>query len=167
MSKTKALNLTHHELRQRLDYDPVSGTFTRKGGKAISLKPNGTGYLRISINGVSFKAHRLAWLWSYGVLPDFDIDHINGNKTDNRLANLRVATRSQNKQNVGVRRGTGTGVKGVYLHTYSKPDKPIYVARIKYDGKQRHLGCFGTLEEAEKAYRHAELAYFGEFAHRK
>ncbi|MDN5006502.1 HNH endonuclease signature motif containing protein, partial [Bradyrhizobium sp. GCM10027634] len=127
-AKTETLEIDLQELRRRLDYDPASGVFRRRGkGKPISLKPNGTGYLRVSYDGVSFKAHRLAWFYVYGEWPSGDLDHANGVKTDNRIANLRPATRPQNQQNHPLTRKNSVGFKGVSLHTLSRPDRPRYV----------------------------------------
>ena len=163
--KTETLELSLQQLRQRLDYDPASGVFTRKSNyRAVSLKPNSTGYLRISINGVSFKAHRLAWFYVHGSWPDGDLDHINGDKTDNRLINLRPAKRFENQRNRKRPSHNRSGIKGVYLHTLSSPTNPRWVARIKSDGKQRHLGCFDTIEAAAEAYKKAALKEHGEFA---
>jgi len=152
-------------LRRRLAYDPMSGAFTKLApGISISTKPNSTGYLRISVDKVSYKAHRLAWLLVHGDWPPAHLDHVNGDKQDNRLANLRPATHQQNKQNVRRQRNNSSGFKGVYLHSLSTPENPRWVARIKWDGRQRHLGCFDTAEEAAEAYRRAAEKAHGPFA---
>ena len=122
-----AAPLTAERLRALLDYDPVTGVFTWKAtrtGQAVAGRIAGgalhTGYHRIQIDGRAFLAHRLAWLYVHEVWPQGQIDHINGVKADNRIANLREATASQNGQN---RRGSqinnGSGLLGVYPHDAS------------------------------------------------
>lgn len=147
-------------VREQLDYDPETGKFTRKvpGTKPISEKPNGSGYLRIRIDGVSYKAHRIAWLHYYGRWPSDCIDHINGVRTDNRIANLRDVPHRGNQRNQKVRRDSQTGYKGVSRHPYNGR----YTARIKdANGQQRHIGIFDTAEEAAEAYRKEHIAEFG------
>ena len=104
-------DLTAERLRELLNYDPDTGEFRRctsRGGAAAGTLagcPGGPGSYRIiRVDRVIFLAHRLAWLHSYGVWPTKDIDHIDGDKTNNRIANLREATRAQNVMNAGPRR---------------------------------------------------------------
>lgn len=167
--------LSAESCRDRLDYDPETGIFrlkarpgdawhirswnTKFAGK-VTGTPNSHGYLRICLEGVSYKAHRLAWLWFYGRHPSDCIDHINGDKSDNRIANLRDASHAQNKRNVGRPGNNSSGFKGVYRHTQAGR----WVARIKGDGKYRHIGIFPTIEEAAEAYRKAAEAEHGDFA---
>lgn len=87
-----------------------------------------------------------------------ECDHENLNKTDNRRANLRVATRSQNEANKGVRSDSATGYKGVRVH------RQKFAAQIYVNGKRLHLGTYDTPEEAHTAYLAAAREYFGEFA---
>lgn len=89
-----------------------------------------------------------------------DVDHINGNKLDNRRCNLRVCTRSQNLQNMKLRKDNRLGVKGV---TFNKA-RQKYVAQITSNGKNKGLGYFLTIEEAKAAYDKAALEKFGAFA---
>ena len=154
------------EVREQFDYYPETGKFTRKvaGTKPVSEKPNGSGYLRLRINGVLYKAHRIAWLHHYGRWPSDCIDHINGVRTDNRIANLRDVPHRGNQRNMKVRSVSQTGLKGVSRHPYNGR----YTARIVDANAQfRHLGMFDTPEEAHAAYLREHIAEFGPDAHRK
>lgn len=148
--------LTAAMLREVLDYCPESGEFSRRisarAGKPVGrVRPDG--YLVISVDDRLYLAHRLAWLHVYGAWPSGRIDHINGNPTDNRLANLREATNGENMQNQ--RRAhcnSQTGVLGVHYHE----ENGNYVAQIRVDGKVRHIGSYRTAEEAHYAYLQAK-----------
>jgi hypothetical protein len=99
----------------------------------------------------------LAWLYVHGEFPLF-IDHVNGDRADNRLDNLRLASKQQNQQNRGVQRNNKLGVKGV-IKTSS-----AFVAAITVNRRNIHIGSFRTLEAASAAYGAAAVKYFGEFA---
>ena len=122
------------------------------------------GYLYISVNGLTYVAHRLAWLYMTGKWPTVLIDHKNGDKMDNRFANLREATYLQNFWNRGKRSDNTSGYKGV---SYNRKLKK-YGARVtvKKNGvtEHNHIGVFDTAEEAYEAYKKAALEAFGEFA---
>lgn len=137
------------------NYDPETGIFTRKlttGTKAkkgdIAGVLNDNGYIDISINTRAYRAHRLAWLYCFDELPEEQIDHIDNDRTNNRLDNLRLATNLQNSYNKGVSKLNTTGYKGVSL------DKRCnrYRAYISVEGKQKSLGYYSTAEEASQAY---------------
>lgn len=116
------------------------------------------GYIRIRLNGVEYRAHRIVWELHNGKIPEgMLIDHINRIKTDNRIENLRLATQSQNLNNQPGRSKLGLP-KGVQLHN-SK-----YRAKITINGKSIHLGVFDTPEEAGKAYEDKAIELHGEFA---
>jgi HNH endonuclease len=155
--------MTAEELRNVLRYDPKTGEFfwiARCQGRKLN-GPAGTpderGYIRIHISGHRFTAHRLAMLYVNGEMPDY-VDHINGNRSDNRLSNLRVANKSENGANAGVNSNNTTGFKGVSLYQ----DK--YAAYITVRRQRIHLGYFITAEEAHAAYCHSAKKHFGEFA---
>ena len=153
-------------VRKVLDYDPLTGVFKWKAGYArcvsagrIAGQINGKGYACISIGGKQKAAHRMAWLYVYGEWPSREIyiDHVNGNKTDNRIANLRLATPSQNAQNRG---RVMDGKKGT---TFNKLVGK-WQAQITPSGRTIYLGLFETREEAHAAYAKAASEHFGEFA---
>lgn len=160
--------LTQERLKELLDYDPETGVFIRLASRgnaskgAIAGSPDSKGYLRIFIEGKRYKAHRLAWLYVYGVWPAHQIDHINRTKSDNRIANLRETTNMQNCWNQGVRKNNKTRLLGVHLH--KKTGK--YRALIGVDNNTKHLGLYVTPEEAHAAYLAAknEMHNLGEQA---
>jgi hypothetical protein len=147
-------------------YDPLTGIFTRridwygfKAGTCVG-SPHGNGYLKISIPPKQVFAHRLAWAMTYGVWPEY-IDHINGDRSDNRLMNLRLASPFQNNQNSRNRKNNTSGVKGVYWHKLSGK----WMAYIHANGGKRiHLGLHETLEAAAKVRREAAERLHGDFA---
>ena len=127
MAKT---DLTADRLRELLHYDPDTGVFTRRVATAPCVRigdiagcfDNSNGYLKIGVDGRQRYAHRLAWLYANGTFPVFDIDHLNGIRTDNTLLNLRDVPRKQNIENVKIARTTNKlGVLGVFLLVNSSP----------------------------------------------
>lgn len=159
--------VSQERVRQLLDYNPETGVFTwmvdrrgtaRAGG--IAGSPTTGRYTVIGIDGVLFRAHRLAWLLSYGYMPDQFIDHINGEPSDNRISNLREATPGQNQQNMkSAKSNSRSGVLGVGWH----PTDEKWRARIRVDGKLIFIGNFDTKEAAEAAYvaKKREIHPFG------
>ncbi len=154
--------LTVEEARSRLHYDPLTGRLTWKkcrntkriGCEARAL--DAAGYVQVNIAGTLVKGHRLAWFIHFGVWPSGAIDHINGVRNDNRIANLREVDHKTNCQNVrlGSMRNLSTGFLGVHKNTSNKT-KP-YRAKIMTDGRQIHLGGYATPEEAHAAYVEAK-----------
>ena len=108
----------------------------------------------------SYSAHRLAWLWMTGAWPKSDIDHINRDKSDNRFSNLREATKSENKANVGRYANNTSGHKGV--HWNAKNQK--WMAQIMVRRKRIYLGLHLDLADAASSYASAASKYFGEYA---
>lgn len=153
--------ITQLELKACLSYDRDTGIFFwtspkkgRKPGAQVG-SPNGNGYLRIGINGADYFAHRLAWLYCFGQWPKGVIDHINGNRTDNRLCNLRDVTQVENMLNVHMPRcDNTTGYRGVSLHKQSGR----FSARLKAGGKYKHLGLFDSAANAHAAYLAAKAS---------
>ena len=113
-------NLTQARLKELLHYDPENGVFThikaRRGLRSGSLAggiDKAEGYLQIMVDGKRYQAHRLAWLYVHGDFPPNDIDHISRVRDDNRICNLRLATRSENMQNLSLRSTNTSGHTGV------------------------------------------------------
>lgn len=149
--------LTAERLREVLDYDAETGLFTRKEPrnrwKAGQVAGGETchGYTGIKIDNRVYLAHRLAWLYVFGEWPSKGLDHLNGSRRDNRLVNLREATHAENAQNRrGARRGSAVDFIGVSRY------RGVFRAQIKTDGKNKHIGYFGTPEAAHEAYLDAK-----------
>lgn len=117
---------------------------SRYSGKKCGCGDTG-GYLRVSVHDRLFLAHRIAWAITYGEWPDEDIDHINGDRSDNRLRNLRTVTKAQNQRNQKKFRNNTSGVCGVYFIKSSKK----WVAQIA----GHHIGTYNTRGDAAKARR--------------
>lgn len=157
-------DLSVEQLREALHYDPQSGSFTWKpravvckswtrkyrGGQSAG-RVTCQGYLRIRILGGEYPGHRLAWLYVFGHWPSRCIDHINGNRLDNRIANLRDVSQQANTQNHRVASLTNrSGFLGVTAH------KKKWRATITVDGRAKHIGVFETPHEAHAAYVEAK-----------
>lgn len=154
---------TAERLRELLDYDQTTGVFTwsknkppPKQGRNLAGHIAGTigdrGYVKINIGGSIFRAHRLAWIYCNGDdgVPE-QIDHIDGDKLNNRISNLRPATQAQNNQNRAHQRGPNSlGASFV---------KGKWRARIKVNGKGIFLGHFNSKEDAHAAYAKAKTLY--------
>lgn len=156
-------------IRELLDYDPETGEFRWKvwrtkwnpaGSRAGTVAHNG--YVAISVGGQKCFGHRVAWALATGQDPgEKHVDHINGDRADNRLCNLRLATASQNMWNsAGWSGRRSSGHKGVRLVASTGRWK----ARIMAHRKERHLGYYDTAEEAHAAYIAAAKELHGEFA---
>jgi hypothetical protein len=122
-------------------------------GNVAGHRHKGHGYIQIKINGQLHLAHRLAWLYVYGDWPAEQIDHVNRDRTDNRIANLREITQAQNCQNRSVQHNSTSGVAGV---TWNKTLGKWH-ARIGLGGRRRHVGWFRTKAEATAARLAAEI----------
>jgi len=117
------------------------------------------GYRSISVDGIRYSAHRLAWLHVHGEHPAGEIDHVNGDRSDDRIANLRPCSRRENAWNTRGR--SASGFKGVYR---AENCTPKWHAKISVKGETLHLGSFDTKEEAAAAYDAAARRHHGEFA---
>lgn len=159
-------DLTADRLRKVLRYEPETGKFywlkdsnqNKKSGDEAGSREN-NGYIRITVFGRRYQAHRLAWLWMMREWPSDRIDHENRTRSDNRWVNLRAASDLQNSGNRPLKDNHSTGFKGVELHVSGK-----YRARIQIDGKLHGLGLFETAQDAHAAYVEAACKHFGEFA---
>jgi len=164
--KPREAFLTHEILTAALDYDPETGVFRWKVvtsnrvkvGDAAGFPDNG--YVRLSIYGSQFMAHRLAWFYVHGQWPDDEVDHISMDRSDNRIANLRPATKSENMRNRPAQKNNKVGLKGVCEHK-QQPGK--YTAQITQNRKKKHLGVFTSPEEGHQAYVKALSAHHKEY----
>lgn len=162
------MELTQEYLKSVLNYCPDTGVFTRLVSTARCMKVgdiagsiNNEGYLHIMIAGKRYKSHRLAWLYMTGEWPKDQIDHIDGERANNRFSNLREATHGQNQSNKRVQQNNTSGYKGVSPARGKRPWK----ARIMVAGKSIWLGLFETKELAHAAYCEAADKHKGEYAH--
>ena len=151
-----------------LDYDPATGVFRWRvsnsnrvtvGSKAGCLCKR-HGYIVIGVNGQVLGAHRLAWLWMTGEMPSGLVDHVNGNRQENRWDNLRLASQSDNLCNRGKQKNNTSGFKGVNRHSQSGK----WEARITKNKVTKRLGLFDSAIDAANAYCRAASAVHGEFA---
>ena len=145
--------MTAEKLHELLNYCPDTGIFTwikRKGKLGKIAGSINQGYIRIGINKIYYRAHRLAWLYMTGKWPTKEIDHINGNKSDNRFCNLREADRNINCQNL--QKSRIDNKSSALLGAYPCKGTNRWRSQIFKDGKIIHIGCFSTPEAAHIAY---------------
>lgn len=163
---SKRINtLSAADIRSLVYYDPKAGTFTwkqdrgrlAKAGEAAGMIRS-SGYRQIKFGGKNYQAARVAWIYMTGEWPSEEIDHINGDPSDDRFSNLRPATRQQNCCN-RVFTKTQSGVHGVRRHRNG-----TYDVRIAYDGKTYYLGTFATLADAIGARGDAQRRLYGSFS---
>lgn len=131
----------------------------KNAGKEAFTSKTLKGYRQGRIFRKNLLAHRVIWTMFYGVKPDHEIDHINGDKVDNRICNLRKATISENLMNRGAQSNNTSGYKGV---SYYKR-RGVWEANISKDGVSRRIGYFNTAEEASIAYNNAVIVEHGYF----
>jgi hypothetical protein len=133
------------ELRSVFSYNPNTGTISKNGSAFGYTTP--LGYKALSINERKFQQHVICWAIYFGEYPNSSIDHINGNRSDNRIVNMRLATAKQNAQNRhGAQSNNLIGLIGVSKH------QGKWRPRVAVDGKTHHFGLFDTAEEAHLAY---------------
>jgi hypothetical protein len=157
------MKLTHDRLKALVDYNPDTGIFTRliatspntKVGEKVGTRHR-TGYEYAMLDYETFATHRLAWFYVYGVMPTYDIDHINGDKTNNRISNLRDVKFKTNMQNEVKARKTN---KSGYLGVHWRKERCKWVAQLMVNGKHKRFGSFDTPEQAYKAYLEAKRKY--------
>jgi|SRR6516164_945273 hypothetical protein len=155
--------LTQERIKELFSYDPETGLFTRLIDRSHNAKKgdivgsNSRGYLVIYVDGRLYFAHRLAWLYMIGSFPVYTIDHINGDKKDNRFSNLRDIPNSINTQNVHCARSCNqsTGLLGATLDKR----RGKFRSQIKVNGKNIFLGDYATAQEAHAAYIQAKRIY--------
>lgn len=155
-------------LRDCLDYNPDTGLFTwlvtnsnrSKAGTVAGYISKSDNYRYIRIDGMRFNSARLVWLYCHGRWPIGEVDHKNCVRSDDRIDNLREATRGQNESNKKPKRNNTSGCKGVSWHS----TRLRWQAEIQANGKKRFLGYFRDKESAVIAYQGAVGEYHGEFA---
>ena len=157
--------ITQDQLKEVLRYDPETGRcfwLKRLGPRAMPGNEVGWGsshgYIKIKILGITYSRSHVAWLYVYGHHPKECMDHINRVRNDDRISNLREATKGENCRNTNIRSDNSTGVKGVSLNNGK------YMARINLRGKSIYLGTYDLIEDADLAYRKGCSKYHGEFA---
>ena len=158
--------ITQKELMALLNYDPDTGIFTWKvkrksvniGDVAGNAKKT-DGYMRIKINGSQYYCHRLAWLYIHGSFPESQIDHINNDRSDNRISNLRCANYQTNAFNRKPSSRNIHGMQGIRPNRYATK----WQATIKISGKNIFIGTFDTKEEAHDAYKNYAKNAHGNF----
>jgi len=155
--------------KSSLDYNSETGLFYWNVSVARCVKVGDIagcktheGYIQIRLNGASIRAHRLAWAMHYGYQP-LEIDHINCDKSDNRISNLRECTNSENNANKQIQKNNTSGIKGVCWNKNSAK----WQASIKKNRNKIYLGSFINIEDAAKAYDEASKLHHGEFARLK
>lgn len=161
------MSLDFDKVSEEFRYDAETGKVyrlpARKGRPAnreVGATRKGRHYVRVRIGDEYVQLHRLAWFLHHGSMPTALLDHINGDRSDNRMSNLRLVTSKENNWNRGSMSNNVTGVHGVaWCNT-----KKRFRASIHCDGKSTHLGYFRDVEEAARVRRAAELKFFGEFA---
>lgn len=149
--------ITEKRLAALLEYDQKTGRFTWRAGHGgvaagtIAGCVGNHGYIQIGVLGRKILAHRLAWFCAYGDWPE-EIDHVNGVRTDNRIANLRVVTRAENCRNSRRYRNNKTGACGVW----ENPKTGTFQAYVTRGGTRRYIGSYKTSEEAAAARKEAQ-----------
>lgn len=146
--------ITVSQLRDALDYCPDTGLFkwrisrgfVRAGSVAGTARKDG--YFHIGVYRRNYLSHRLAWMHVHGEYPSSEVDHINRNRGDNRISNLRLVTRSENAQNGSDRKNNTSGYRGV---TFNRANS-VWIAQITKDTKCIYLGSFTSAEDAHQAY---------------
>src|ERR1700754_9060 len=160
-------DLTANYIRSVLCYDQETGVFTNRITRSANAKAgwisgciNSKGYRIIRFGKRNYYANRLAWLYVHGVWPSGMIDHADRDTLNDRISNLRDATRSQNGGNAERRIDNTSGKKGVTWHKRMKR----YQVCIQVNGIRKHLGSFKNIEAAAQAYDAAASKMFDEFA---
>lgn len=155
-------SLTQNQLKKLLDYNPKTGDFIWKVRYCSPIRVGAVagcvtdrGYIRINVLGTTYLAHRLAWLYVYGVFPSRQIDHINQQRHDNRIENLREATARENRKNTTLQKNNTSGHVGVSWH--AKAEK--WRAYLKVKGKQKNLGLFAKKSDAIAARKEASTKF--------
>lgn len=169
MRARKTLHVSVDELRCRYDYDETSGILTKHHcpdlGQWNEARPSlgykhHTGYWFLTIDGREYSFHRVVYAYVHGLWPDHEIDHINGDRSDNRFPNLRPASPLENARNAGTRGDNSSGYKGV---VWEGRNGGGWIARIQINGRRIYIGRFSQIEVAAEAYKAASARLFRDF----
>jgi hypothetical protein len=159
--------ITQQRLKELFEYDPEEGRFRNRFSRGRAREadeagsPSGHGYRKVAVDYERYYEHHLAWLYVYGEWPS-EIDHRDGDRSNNKIANLRMATRTENCFNA--KRETGeSGLRGAYREARY----PKWYSKIQIGGRVTRLGTFDTAEEAHKAFMVAVEAHHGEYAYHR
>jgi len=156
--------ITQTRLKEILDYNTLTGAFTWKIYKSsnsykgkiagsVHTAVDGKRYNKIQIDKKIYAAHRLAFLYMFSEFPSHQVDHINGDGTDNRWINLRLVTHLENCRNTRIRINNISGYHGIHFNGNS------WVVRINVNGVRKYLGCFSNKNKAVKIRKEAEINY--------
>ena len=159
-ARAEAPELTVEDVRKLFHYDGQDLFWRERPTSSVDMsRPagsiDGLGYRVITVNGKQHKAHRLIFLFVHGRWPKYEIDHINHDRDDNRIENLREATRPENARNQSIFKTNTSGYIGVSWHKR----RERWHARIRVNGKLVFLGSFTCKEEAAQARKEAERKY--------
>jgi hypothetical protein len=161
LTQERLKNLTQSELKELLNYNPMSGLFMwinsgsgRKSNSYAGFKTS-NGYRCIKINGKQYRTSRLAFLWMKGYFPEYDVDHKNRIRNDDKWENLRHATQSCNARNRSIHKNNKSGVTGV---SWNKQRKS-WGSYIRANNKRKYLGNYKNKEDAVQARWNAEVKY--------
>lgn len=162
----KKMEVTQERLKELFEYLPETGQLRRlvtrshlaKAGVIVGTV-DGKGYLHVNLDKRFYRIHRLVWLYVHGEQPD-QLDHIDGDRKNNRVENLRPCTCQTNAGNAGLANHNTSGFRGVSMNAKSGK----WAAQIKIFGEQTYLGRYDTPEEAARVYDAAAIEHFGEFA---
>lgn len=163
--QSNLMNNTHQQPSKKWDdvFDYKDGVLFWKE-KSPGRKSNGiagctckqSGYVKLCYNGKAYQAHRIVWEMFNSPIPKgMEIDHFNRNRSDNRIENLRLATRSENSQNMKTPKTNTSGFKGVILNKNTNR----WQAMIRLNSKRIYLGAYDLIEDAVEAYKKAENDY--------
>jgi len=155
MRKKLARPMTQKRLKRFVSYNPKSGKFYSRDSHKVLGTPNSEGYLLVQLGVKHYALHRLAWLYVYGKYPEGVIDHLDHNKKNNAIENLRDISQLENCKNQKLQTNNTSGFTGVHWHKRRKK----WIADIKIDNKKKHLGCFDSIEEAVEVRRIANEKY--------
>lgn len=148
--------LTYEEAHELLEYRDGALYWKHNGRRAGGFRGDNRDYRIIRVKGTLYYEHRLVFMMHNGYFPEYEVDHINRDRADNRIENLRHVTRLCNSRNLGISKRNKTGVTGIHLHTKLTNS---FVVQIRSGGKKRHVGIYRGFDEAVMARWRAEVQH--------